>query len=100
MATVTLRAGDRRAERQRGGQEGRLPAGRCEDLAGELLRLLPAPTGGGSVRVTMSGSECRTEAVVCCAWILRGYWLWRKSLGSCGTFFLFFSEPENVVLGY
>lgn len=58
-------------ESQRGGQEGRLPAGRCGDLAGELLRLLPARTGDGSARVP--GSEHRTGAVVHCMWILRGY---------------------------
>ena len=49
-------------ESQRGDQEGRLPAGRCGDLAGELLRLLPARRGDGSARVP--GSEHRTGAVM------------------------------------
>lgn len=48
-------------ERQRGGQEGRLPAGRYGDLAGKLLRLLPERTGDGSVQAL--GSEHRTGAV-------------------------------------
>lgn len=65
---------------------------------GGLLGLLPKPVGGVPVQTTVPSYEFAAGTVRQCLWILRDYWLWRKSLGLCGTFF-FFGELEDVLFG-